>query len=123
MKYSAKVTALRNSNMSLRKDHTVNAGGEKIGQLNAGQAAEGEETWTAPADGLNVKRDDLWLHVLKANGAMLPVPAWVAIVHMGSVYCDLTENTSQPPAGESPFVAAKLIRANGEEINFVPVVK
>lgn len=112
MRYSAKVTLERNSNMSLRKDHNTSA--ETLAQLNAGKIAEGDELWTATADGTNVRKGDTWLHVLKADGQ--PVDLWIAIVHMGALYCTLTDNDVSPtptPTPESPFVAAILIREDG----------
>lgn len=117
MRYSAKVTLERNSNMSLRKDHNTSA--EKLAQLNAGKIAEGDELWLAPADGTNVRKGDTWLHVLKADGQ--PVDLWIAIVHLGALYCTLTDNDVAPtptPTPESPFVGATLRHADGRVVEF-----
>ena len=51
---------------------------------------DGVEVWTAPADGVNVRKNDMWMRLDD------PIVKWVAIIHMGVVYGILTETTVDP---------------------------
>lgn len=61
----------------IRKDHTTF--GEVVASLNADITVRGDVLWTAPADGLEVKAGDKWLHVTYGS-----FTGWMALIHKGS---------------------------------------
>ncbi len=79
--------------MSLRSDHTTSA--SKIGTLDQGKAAKGDELWIAAQTTSSAKAGDKWLHVKEMNGA--PANGWIAVIHLGTVYCALTDSGVIPP--------------------------
>ena len=82
--------------MSVRNDHTTF--GEKINTLLSTEKGFGAELWTAPADGMEVKAGDQWLHITKAGTR--PLDGWVAVVHKGVRYCNLFgDHRFQPQSG------------------------
>lgn len=90
------VTTIK-SNMSLRSDH--NTGADKIGSLpDSGTVRPADEIWTAPADlfnssGVKINQaGDQWAHLTQEN-------AWIAITHLGVVYCSYTTLTPPPSTG------------------------
>lgn len=87
MRYTAKGI----TNMSLRAGHTTSYA--KIGQLNAGVEAYGDELWiaTSPSGSLV---GDKWLHVKQYGTTQ--IDAWLAIVHMGVKYCDIVDSGVEP---------------------------
>lgn len=103
------VTTQKN-NMSLRTDH--NTGGTKIGSIaNAQTVLPADEIWTAPSDlfnnsGVKINQaGDQWAHLVNEN-------AWVAITHLGVVYCIYTvltpPNPPPPPTGKTATVTIKV---------------
>jgi hypothetical protein len=88
------------SNMSLRTDH--NTGADRIGSIPDAQTVlPADEIWTAPGDlynnsGVQInKAGDQWAHLVNEN-------AWIALTHLGVVYCSykvLTPPTPTPPPG------------------------
>lgn len=83
--------------MSLRTGHNVAS--SRIGNpwpLNT--TMQGNEIWTAPADGLNVKAGDTWLHVVLAGSTV--VDGWMAIIHLGKQYMVLTDHGAPPPGDD-----------------------
>lgn len=87
------------------------------GAVGYGQLVNGVEIWTAPADGVNVRKNDTWLRLDD------PVTKWVAVVHMGVVYGVVTEgNNTEPPKFPESF---KLVYPTGEsaEYQFVRVIE
>ena len=96
--------------MSLRTDH--NTGATKIGSIpNAQTVLPADEIWTAPADSYNNsgikinQAGDQWAHLVNEN-------AWIAITHLGVVYCTykaLTPPDSPPPTnGKTATVTIKV---------------
>ena len=84
----------------LRKDHTTFAA--TITSYNAGQVIEGDEMWTAPADGSEVKKGDEWMHVTQVNGVKVP-PGWMARIHKGVEICvDYIEIVGEVPQQGTP---------------------
>jgi len=77
----ARYTAISANAMSVRKDHSVYAA--KVYTQPAGVPMHGDVLWVAPADGDLVKAGDQWLQLTDSN--------WVAIVHLGVRYCELTD--------------------------------
>jgi len=90
------ITTQKN-NMSLRTNH--NTGADRIGSIpNSQTVLAGDEIWTAPGDLYNNadvqinQAGDQWAHLVNEN-------AWIAITHLGVVYCSfhvLTPPTSPP---------------------------
>lgn len=81
------------SAMSLRADHTTSS--LKIGTLPIGKVASGEEIFEVTLSTEFARAGDRWLHALDIDGK--PVGGWIAIVHLGQVYCTLKDNGSIPP--------------------------
>jgi len=117
------VTTQRN-NMSLRTDH--NTGGTKIGSIpNALTVLASDEIWTAPSDlfnnsGVKINQaGDQWAHLVNEN-------AWIAITHLGVVYCTykvLTPPDSPPPpTGKTATVTIKVdgYKAQTVTVNLEP---
>lgn len=112
------VTTQRN-NMSLRKDH--NTGADRVGSIpNAQTVLAADEIWTAPGDLYNSagtqinKAGDQWAHLVNEN-------AWIAITHLGVVYCSykvLTPPDSPPPpSGRTATVTIKVDGYKSQTIN------
>jgi lysozyme len=83
--------------MSLRPFHnTANVSTETI---LPGQAIRGDALWVAPEDTLLNKAGDQWLIVRDVDG--VAKTGFVAVVHLGMLYCTLTDNgpVVEPPAG------------------------
>lgn len=77
----------------IRKDHTTFA--EVVTSVNAKITLTGDVLWTAPADGLEVKAGDKWLHV--TYGSFI---GWAVLIHKGAQMCkDFKEisGTVPPP--------------------------
>jgi hypothetical protein len=84
--------------MSLRSGHTVSAG--KIGTLEQGKSAKGDELWIAAQTTSSAQAGDKWLHVKDLNGQA--VDGWIAVIHLGKVYCNLVDNGGAPqPSNDS----------------------
>jgi hypothetical protein len=86
MKYNLAI----NENMSIRKGHGVAY--EKRATLTSATNAGGDELWSCTVDGelLNAKAGDLWIHLT------LPIDGWVAVVHAGVRYGNVTDVTAPP---------------------------
>jgi hypothetical protein len=82
--------------MSLRSGHTVSAG--KIGTLEQGKVAQGDELWIAAQTTSTASAGDKWLRVKDLAGQ--PVDGWIAVIHLGKVYCTLTDNGDNPPVSK-----------------------
>lgn len=95
---SYEITPLQGA-MSIRGAHsTFDA---KINTLLSTEKGYGSELYTAPADGTEVKQGDQWLHLTKAGSRV--VDGWVAVVHKGIRYCNLTEIVDgTPPSAPDP---------------------
>lgn len=102
----------------LRKDHTTFAAA--ITSYNAGQVIEGDEMWTAPADGSEVKKGDQWMHVTHVNGVKV-APGWMARIHKGVEICgDYIEIVGEvPPQGTPDWF--DLIAPDGTKTHYVKV--
>lgn len=88
----------------LRKDH--NTFSAVLDSFNRGQVLVGDEIWTAPADGAEVRKGDVWLHVTQVDRVNLPLPAWVARTHKGVPICDnfkVLEDAPPPPVPQFPL--------------------
>lgn len=84
--------------MSLRTDH--NTGADRIGSIpNTQTILPADEIWTAPADlfnnsGVQInKAGDQWARLVNEN-------AWIAVTHLGVVYC--TYKVLTPPDSPTP---------------------
>ncbi len=94
MRYSITSTFV----MSLRKDHTTSAA--KITTMDAGKVAKGDELWVAAQTTSTAKAGDTWLRVKEIDGQ--PADGWMAVVHLGVVYCSLHDSgVVTPPANDS----------------------
>lgn len=69
-----------NSGVRVRQYHNVYA--SVLTSVNANVTVQGEELWTAPADGNEVKKGDEWVKVT-VNG----VTGWMAQIHKGVAIC------------------------------------
>jgi len=86
-----------NSGTRMRKGHDVFAG-VIIGDFGPADTLEGSEIWTAPADGVEVRKGDKWLLVTKRNGVTLSESGWTAYIHKGVPICgSFTEIGVEPP--------------------------
>lgn len=89
------------NNMSLRFEHNV-ASARKGDPWPLNTVMQGSEIWIAPADGLNVKAGDTWLHVLLAGTTV--VDGWMAIIHLGKQYMVLTDHGAPPPPPGDDYI-------------------
>lgn len=83
--------------MSFRPDHNVN--NTRIEVIEPSTIMQGDEEWTAPADGVNVVQGDHWIRIRDIAGRS--VDGWVAHIHMGKELCSLTDNGTPPPTGKA----------------------
>jgi len=86
------------SGTRLRSDHTTFS--SVVASFGRGQLVVGDQIWEAPADGSEVKKGDIWLHVTSVDGINLPEQGWMAYIHKGYPICDnftLIEDP-EPPA-------------------------
>jgi GH25 family lysozyme M1 (1,4-beta-N-acetylmuramidase) len=95
-KYMYEITPNFTEGMKIRPLPNVN--NTSIGSLAYGKTGKGDELWTAPADGTNVKKGDMWLKITEGGTAQ----GWVAVVHMGKSYCALKEITPNPDPDPDP---------------------
>lgn len=97
MKY--RMTTIYNGTR-IREEHSTYT--KVFGSVNAGITLEGDELWTAPADGSYVKKGDQWLHV--THGA---VTGWTAYTYLGQPICQdlkqVDENPDVPPVLNKNF--------------------
>lgn len=89
------------SGTRLRTDHNVFAG-VIIGDLSSADTLQGDVVWIAPADGLEVKKNDKWLHVTHRNGEELAEKGWTAIIHKNVPICDNFREVNSPPPDSQP---------------------
>lgn len=90
-----------NSGTRLRTDHNTFA--TVIASYNSGALILGDELWEAPADGLEVRKGDKWLHVVSVNGVKLFETGWMAYVHKGLPICNNFKTiVDVPPPAPSP---------------------
>lgn len=85
-------------NTKIRQDH--NTSQNILTSVNQNVTLTGSEIWTAPADGVEVKKGDIWMKVTY-NG----VTGWMAHIHKGQFICNNFENIPDPvdpPASEIP---------------------
>lgn len=100
----------KGSGTRLRKDHTTFA--SVITSYGISTLVQGDTIWTAPADGNEVKKGDIWLHVTHVNDAPLAQEeqGWMAYIHKGVPICkdfkDLTGTTPPPP---TPATERKIV--------------
>jgi len=81
--------------MSLRSDHDVDSTKlEAILMYDTVLLAD--QLWTAPADGANFKAGDIWAHIISVNH--VKKNGWVAVKHLGEVYCTYRDAASPAPA-------------------------
>jgi len=94
--------------MSLRVDHYTTA--SKITSMPPGTVFEGDEIWVATETTGTMKSGDRWLHVLLSGGEA--VDCWVAIAHMGLVYCDVfIDDGVVPPVDPNPDSVLRVIKS------------
>lgn len=66
--------------------------GNVIASYGANQVVRGNLLWTAPADGNEVKKGDVWIFVTHVDGKELTSKGWMAVTHKGVPICkDLKE--------------------------------
>ena len=83
------------SGTRVRKDHNTFA--EVLGSVGTNVTVTGDELWTAPADGVEVKAGDKWLHLTSSQAG------WMAYTHKGVPICkDLKEIGTPPPPVPTP---------------------
>lgn len=86
------------SGTRVRPDHNVFSAA--ITSVNYGIVVEGDELWTAPANGAEVYAGDKWLRVTKINGIPFGQVGWMAFVHKGIPICNnfkVTDGEPPPP--------------------------
>ena len=109
------------ADMSLRYDHNT-GGGRKGSFPKVGTVAKADEIWTAPSDVYNAagvqinKAGDKWAHLVVED-------AWIAITHLGVVYCTYVELAppAPPPAVLSPFDVGVMVVREGYRDGFATV--
>ncbi len=84
-----------NSGTRMRKDHSTFAA--VVASFARGQVVVGDEVWTAPADGSEVKKGDKWLHVTSVDGVNVTERGWMAYIHKGVPICDNFTEVVEPP--------------------------
>lgn len=98
------------SGTRIREEHNTFA--DVITSYNTNATVFGNEVWQAPADGVEVKKDDKWLRVthVVVLGVSKPVSGWMAYIHKGEPICnnfkelvDDTGDTTPPPVDEPEF--------------------
>lgn len=80
----------------MRVDHNVLPASSTIAQFNSDQLIVGDELWTAPADGAEVKKGDTWIRVLSVDGVPIGERGWTAIIHKGVPICDNFTTLPEP---------------------------
>lgn len=86
--------------------------GNVIASYGANQVVRGNLLWTAPADGNEVKKGDVWIFVTHVDGKELTSKGWMAVTHKGVPICkDLKEVDvpTDPPVKPSLPVVAVLV--------------
>lgn len=73
----------------IRNGHTTFA--KVFGSVDKGVTLVGDELWTAPADGLEVKAGDKWLRVTHGQ-----LTGWTALIHKGYAICKDFKEISEP---------------------------
>lgn len=110
-------------NMSLRPEH--NSGTLATEVVPANTPMYCDELWTATEDlykvinGVNTKVNavgDKWAHVIEVNG--VAKNSWVAIIHLGRVYCTVEEITPPPP---TPSTSLNLVLDFDDSNNLIKV--
>jgi len=98
--------------MRIREGHSTYA--PVMYSAPANTVVSGDELWTAPADGDQVKAGDKWLRITYAG-----YTGWMAYIHLGKPYCkDFTDATPPPPTPDpsgATFIVDVLI---GDEVIF-----
>jgi len=114
------------SGTRIRTDHTTLAAVSM--SVDAGVIVSSTQLWTAPADGLEVRKGDKWLYITHVGGVELAnnKKGWMAYIHKGVPICnDFKEitNTSptEPPVHTNVAVAVNIFEGevavivNGKE--------
>lgn len=107
------------SGTRLRADH--NTFSAVITSYNRGQLIVGDEIWEAPADGSEVRKGDIWLHVTSVDGVNLTERGWMAYIHKGVPICDnfkVIEDPTPPPAPVFPE-SFTLVDPSGAKAEYV----
>lgn len=94
----------------LRTNHNTSA--PVVDSYGPSDIVSGEEIWTAPADGTEVRKGDQWLHVTQVNG--MAKDGWMAITHKGVPISDIVSQT--PPVTEEYILHVK----DGVQRKFFP---
>jgi hypothetical protein len=84
----------------MRSDHNVFA--SVIASYNRGQLIVGDELWTAPADGNEVKKGDKWLKVSSVDGVIVAERGWMALIHKGVPVCNNFKEIEDPDPTPTP---------------------
>ena len=93
------------SGTRIRKEH--NTFSTSIGSVGANVTVTGDELWTAPADGVEVKAGDKWLRLTS------PQVGWMAYTHKGVPICkDFKEIGTPPPPPVPDLVSPWLARVH-----------
>lgn len=114
-----------NNGTRMRSDHNVLS--TVIASYNRGQLVVGDELWTAPADGTDVKKGDKWIKVKSVDGVMVLERGWMALIHKGVPVCNNfqeLEDPDPPPAPVFPesFVLTDPSGAKAEYV-FVRIIE
>ena len=90
-------------NTRLRTDHTTLA--SIVTSYSPGQIVIGDEKWEATADGNEVKKGDIWIHVISVDGKSVSPQGWMAYIHKGTQICQDFETieTPEPPPNTPIF--------------------
>lgn len=103
-----------NSGTRVRQDHNVYA--SVLTSVNANVTVQGDELWTAPADGNEVKRGDGWVKVT-VNG----VTGWMAHIHKGVAICKdfvVINTTPSEPVGNTFPVSFTLTNSDPQHPDY-----
>jgi len=92
------------SGTRLRTDHNTFA--SVITSYGISALVQGDVIWTAPTDGNEVKKGDIWLHVTHVSDVPV-VQGWMAYIHKGAPICrDFVDNTQSNPPDPEPETPA-----------------
>jgi hypothetical protein len=108
-----------NNGTRMRSDHNVLS--TVIASYNRGQLVVGDELWTAPADGPDVKKGDKWVKVKSVDGVIVAERGWMALIHKGVAVCNNFQEIEDPDPPPTPVFPESFVLTdpNGAKAEYV----